>query len=104
MSDLMDTYLTGCSPYISMLNYDIDKRILTMVCVNNPNENAPHTKVTFTGVRAYSEETMDEEFDDHCMDSVIGMNWVKENVLCIHTEKKEIILEIENEPSSERIV
>ena len=104
MSDLMDTYLAGCSPYISKLNYDIDKRVLTMECVNNANENVPHTKITFSGVRSYSEETIDTDYDDHCMDGVVGMNWVKEKVFCIHTDKKEIIIEIENEPTSEKIV
>jgi hypothetical protein len=103
MSDLMDTYLPGCSPYISKLVYDIDKRILLMECVNSASENVPHTKVTFSGVRSYSEETIDDEYDDHCMDGVVGMNWVKEKVFCIHTEKKEIIIEIENEPATEKI-
>lgn len=103
MSDLMDIYLSDCSPYISGLVYDIDKRTLVMECVNNPNEGVPQTRVIFSGIKSYSEETIDDEYDDHCMDGVVGMSWVEEGVFCIHTDKKEIIIEIENKPKSERI-
>lgn len=104
MSDLMNKFLSGCSPYISELNYDIGKRKLTLVCVNNVEDFLPHTKVTFSGIRSYSEETTDKDYDDDCVDGVLGMSWVTENEFCIHTDKKEIVLDIENEPTSERVV
>ena len=101
MSDLMNTYLLDCSPYISSLNYDINKRVVLLECVRNIETCEPHTRVIFEGIRSYSEETIDDEYDDQCMDSVFGLNWVTEGVLCIRTEKKEIIIELENNPRVE---
>lgn len=103
MSDLMDIYLKGCSSLISSLIYDIDKRILVLECINNPDDCIPRTRVTFSGIRSYSEETVGDGNDDRCMDIVIGMHWIKANVFCLHTDKKEIIIEIENEPKAEII-
>jgi len=103
MSDLMDTYLKDCSSYVSELTYDIGKRVLILVCVNNPDDFVPVIKVTFEGISLYSKETINEEYDDNCMDMVIGINWVRDKVLCIHTDKKEIIIELENEPQSKKI-
>ena len=103
MSDLMNKYLSGCSPYISDLKYDIDKRTLTLECVNNPDECTPTRKVIFSGIRNYSEETIDEDYDDKCMDGVVGMSWLRDNVFCLHTDKKEIIIELECEPIVEHI-
>lgn len=99
----MDKYLAGCSPYVDVLNYDIDKRVLILQCVNNPDDFIPHTRVVFTRIRSYTEETIDDEFDDSSIDSVIGMHWVRDHTFCIRTEKKEIILDLECDPQSELI-
>lgn len=103
MEDLTSRYLAGCSPYISSLIYDIVNRTLLLECVTDPNSLKPHTRVFFTGIRSYSEETVNDEFDDMCMEGVVGMHWVREHIFCLHTDKKEIILELENEPRVEVI-
>ncbi|OAI26783.1 MULTISPECIES: hypothetical protein [Methylomonas] len=103
MEDLTNRYLASCSPYISSLVYDIGNRTLVLECVPDPNSLKPHTKVIFTGIRSYSEETIDDEYDDMCMDGVVGMHWVREHIFCLRTDKKEIILELENEPRLEFI-
>ncbi len=88
MTDLMNKYLKGCSPYISSLIYDIDSRQLLLECVNNPDECKPLKKIIFREIESYSEETMDDEYDDNCIDGVIGMSWIGKNKFCIHTDKK----------------
>lgn len=99
----MNTYLKWCSPHICKLIYDIDKRVLIMECVNNLDDCVPDTRVTFRGIKSYSEETIDDEYDDNCMDGVIGMNWLRDRLFCIRTDKKEIIIEIENDPVTSKI-
>jgi len=99
----MNAYLKFCSPYICKLIYDIDKRVLIMECVNNSGDCVPDTRVTFRGIKSYSEETIDDEYDDNCMDCVIGLNWLRERLFCIRTDKKEIIIEIENDPVTSKI-
>lgn len=81
----------------------MEKRTLLLECVRGINTCKPHTRIVFDGIKSYSEETVDDEYDDQCMDSVIGMHWVKEHVFCLRTEKKEIIVEVEREPRIERI-
>lgn len=103
MENLTNKYLGKCSPYISSLVYDIGNRTLLLECVTDPNSLKPHTQVHFTGIRFYSEETIDDEYDDTCMDGVVGMHWVREHIFCLRTNKKEIVLELENEPRVEAI-
>ena len=41
--------------------------------------------------------------DQTCMDSVIGMHWIKEGVFCLHTEDKEIIIELDGDPVTKQL-
>ncbi|MBO1257102.1 hypothetical protein J3L16_15565 [Alteromonas sp. 5E99-2] len=93
----------GSSPYISELSYDIDNRILTVTCVDNPDDFNPATSIVFSGVKSYSEESLGDSNADDIMDSIIGMNWHQENIFCLHTQKKEIMIELENEPVSSNL-
>ncbi|EAR09145.1 hypothetical protein MED297_17423 [Reinekea sp. MED297] len=63
----------------------------------------PVTRVLLSGVMKYSEETIDDENDYNCLDSVIGINWIAKGIICIHTEKKELVVTISNEPLVESI-
>lgn len=93
--DMTSEYLKGCSPYIDRLVYDIGKRQLLLVCVDSPETCKPVIEIIFTGIEFYKEETLDDEYDDQCIDSVLGINWVHENTICIHTEKKEIVIKFD---------
>lgn len=92
MDDLMSKYLKGCSPYISQFTYDIEKRTLELVCVKSIDNCIPKRKITISGIQAYLEETIDEEFDDNCMNGVIGLHEMSAGKFCIHTDKKEVIV------------
>jgi len=100
---LTSKLLENTSPYISSMIYDIDGRKLILECVNNPEDCIPKTRVIFSGIKSYSEENIDEEFDDLCMDSVIDFSRREDNVYIINTEKKEISVEVDSEPVSESI-
>lgn len=103
MVDLTNKYLNGSSPYIYELLYDIDKRTLTLICTDNADDYNPSRKVVFSGIKSYSQEDCGDANDDRLIDSVIGMNWHKDKVFCLHTQKKEILIEVENEPVSSNI-
>ena len=103
LSDLTGKLLNDSSPYICELKYDIDNRTLTLICVDNPDDFKPIRRVVFSGIKWYTEESLGDSNLDYVLDSVIGMNWHKENVFCIHTQKKEIMIEIENEPISSNL-
>ena len=103
VKDLMDEYLEGCSPYIDSLVYDINKRELLLVCVNNPEDCLPRKSIIFKGIESYAEETIDTEYDDNCLDSVIGMPWINKDNFCIRTEKKEIIIKLSGEINAKNI-
>jgi|GEM_PF-3068819 len=90
--DMTSEYLKGCSPYISRLVYDVGKRQLLLVCVDAPETCIPLIEIIFNGIASYKEETLDIEFDDLCIDSVIGIIRLDEKTICIHTEKKEITI------------
>ncbi len=93
--DMTSEYLEGSSPYIDRLIYDIGKRQLLLVCVDSPETSKPAIEIIFSGIESYEEETIDDEYDDQCMDSVIGINWLHEKTICIYTEKKEIVIKFD---------
>jgi len=103
MSDLMSMYLSGCSPYIATLIYDISNRVLILECVDDPEKRNPLKRIVFSGIRSYSEQTIEDEYDDNCIDGVIGMHWMKDKLFCLSTDKKEIIIELEVEPQVESL-
>ncbi len=94
--EMTSEYLKGCSPYIDRLIYDIGKRQLLLVCVDSPETGKPKIEIIFAGIESYEEATLDDEYDDQCLDSVIGIHWLKEKTICIHTEKKEIVIKFDS--------
>ena len=101
--DITSKLLNGCSPYICTMIYNIASRVLYIECVNNPEEMNPTRRINCPGILKYEEENLDTKFDDEYIDSIIGINWIDNSTLCILTEKKELILNLENEPTAEEI-
>jgi len=101
--DLTNELLAGCSPYISRLFYDVINKELHIECADNPDSMNPKKRIKLTGIRKYKEENIDETSDNNLIDSIIGINWIEKSKLCIQTEKKELIIELENEPTLEKI-
>lgn len=101
--DVTSKYLKDCSPYIDEYIYDVGKRSILLTLLDNPNECNPALKLEFHNIESYSEETIDEEYDDQCLDSVIGLNWLQNGELCIHTEKKEVVIKFDGDIVSSKI-
>jgi hypothetical protein len=101
--DVTSKYLNDCSPYIGELIYDVGNRSVYITLLDNPNKCIPVVKLEFKNVESYSEETIDSEYDDECLDSVIGLNWLRHKELCIHTEKKELIIKFDGNIVSSKI-
>lgn len=104
MTDLTSKFLEGCSPYISALNYDVNNRRFLLECVDNPVERRPLKRALFSNVLSYVEEIRSDPYDDDCMDSVIGMHWIDKNRFCLTTEKREVILGLEDDPIIETVI
>jgi len=96
--DITGNLLKGCSPYIGKMVYDVADRTLIIECVDNVKNMRPAKRIELSGVVKYDEENLDDVLDDQLLDSIIGINWMDDKKLCIHTEKKEIILKLENSP------
>lgn len=98
--DITNELLQNCSPYIDTIIYNIDKRILIIECVDSPlNENMkPIKRLEFSGIIKYQEENLEDNIDDKCMNTIFGIGWLDNLNLCIHTDKKEIILTMVNHP------
>lgn len=98
--DITAELLKDCSPYIGCMKYDITLRELTIECLDNPKDQNPKRTLKFSDIVKYSEESLDDNSDDALLDSNIGMNWMDNNILCVHTQKKVIILELNGSPES----
>ena len=98
--DITAELLKDCSPYIGRMKYDITLLELTIECLDNPKDQNPKRTLKFSDILKYSEESLDDNSDDALLDSIIGMNWMDKNILCIRTDKKEITLELNASPES----
>ena len=102
-SDITDNLLEGCSPYIDAISYDIGKRCIEIVVVDSGDHQVPYLRIIVPNILSYEEISLEEEPDDNYMDSIIGVHWVRESLLCIRTEKKEILVSTPNEPFTTKI-
>ena len=100
MKDLTSELLIDSSPYIGELIYDISNRIVKIICVDSSDFSKAKRIVTVSGVQSYSEENIDNEFDDSCMDSIVGLIQSNKNTFSINTEKKEIFIQFTGEVKS----
>ena len=101
----LDYWIPNCSPYISKFVYDIDRRTLTIECVNNVDDFIPNTRIVCESILTFSETTNDEGYDDNCIDGLIDVVWNESNkTLLVFTDKKEIILSCAGVPRREVII
>ncbi len=102
MSAGLDYWIPNCSPYIHLINYDIDKRLFVLECLENHSESKPHTRITCRQVVSYSESNQDDEFHDDCLDGLIDAWWDEAtNTFGVLTDKKEITLKLQEKPIRE---
>lgn len=98
--DITNSLLNGCSSYISKMNYDVVSRIFIIECIDNIKSMRPAKRIEFLGVIEYHEKNLEDSFDDQLLDSIIGINWLDSKNICVHTDKKEIVLNLEKDPIS----
>ena len=97
-------WIPNCSPYISKMVYDIDKRLFTIEFVDNVNDFNPHTRLVCGSVLSYSEDTVDEDYDDDLIDGIIDFSWNEPHkTLVVLTDKKEMIFKLGQPPFGESI-
>lgn len=101
--EISQDLLGKCSPYIHTFIYDIDDRALIIECVKAPKQPEPHTRIVFTGIQSYSEESLLEAPDDENLDDLVAITPGKEGRFVITTYKKEITLSCEEAPFTERV-
>lgn len=101
--DLLNKYLKGCSPYILKMSYNLRRREIVVVCANNTIDWSPKTQLKFTDVVTFSEEVFEDLLDDELIDSIMGFHEMAENVYCLSTEKRELIIKARQKPISEDI-
>ena len=101
-AEITDNLLEGASPFICSFVYDVLKRTLTLDLVDDPEKMNPVKRVIFSGILQYNEEAT-EEPDDQCLDGVIGIHWLDDQSICIKTDDKEVVIQLEDEPTSEMI-
>ncbi|MBQ4810273.1 hypothetical protein J8M20_02950 [Pseudoalteromonas luteoviolacea] len=100
----LDFWIPNCSPYISKMVYDINNRIFTIEFVDNVNDFNPLLRLVCKSVLSYSEDTVDEAYDDDLIDGVIDIAWNgAHKTLVVLTDKKEMILKLEQPPISENV-
>ena len=100
----LDKWLPNCSPYITKFVYDIDKRELVIEFALDSKEFKPHTRIVCSSINKYSESNMDDETHDDCMDGVLDLEWIEEScTFLVTTDKKEILLSLDNIPIREII-
>jgi len=62
-------------------------------------EFKPHTRIVCSAIKSYSENNMDDETHDDCLDGVLDLSWAEEaGTFVVVTDKKEILLVLENKP------
>ena len=96
--DVTNKLLHGASPYLSSMVYSRLSKELTLALVDNPENMHIVLKVVFSGILQYREDMLNNE---DTINSVIGINWLSANVICINTEHKEVIITFNGEPRRE---
>ncbi|NKB35883.1 MAG: hypothetical protein GKR93_01765 [Gammaproteobacteria bacterium] len=99
--DIKSELLEGASPFVSVFTYDVLKREIILILVDNPDQANNAKRVIIPDVLRYEEEI--DELDDELMESIIGMHWINDETLCIKLENREIIVNTNGKPYSENV-
>lgn len=101
--DLINKYISGSSPYIDKLTYDLDEREVIIVFLKKTYNSNSVMRLIFRDVLSFAEEMFEDALEDNLTDSIMGMHMVSDNVYCVKTEKRELLLKVGLEPISEHI-
>ncbi len=88
--------------YIHSIEHDVVNKYLVIKFLKNPVDEPSVARIlTFLNIQDFSEEIDDEDFDENCLDSLIGIQEYPEATgvrYVIRTEQREIIFFTETEP------
>lgn len=101
--ELTEQLLGDNSPYIANLIYDIDVRMLFIELLDGPESQKLVQRVVFPGVVSYSETNLLNEPEDDSIDDVVSIQRLDKNRVILTTYKKEILLNVSEEPFVEAI-
>jgi hypothetical protein len=99
-TDLLHKYIGGYAPYIAEFVYDLDNRDISIIFVKLTKDSPTRMKLSFGDVLSFSETMSEDALDDNFTDSIIGMHKTSDNVFCVCTEKRELMIRVGREPSA----
>lgn len=101
--ELTEQLIGDCSPYIGNLVYDIDVRLVFIELVDGPETQNLKRRIVFPGVLSYSESDLINEPEDDAIDDVVSIERLDSGRIILTTYKKEILLNLSDEPFVEEI-
>lgn len=101
--DSSKTLLKGFSCCVSMSLYESERRSYRLRVVDDPNEVQTERELLWTGIRRIAVTPNDEEdLDDDCMDSVLGIHERLEDCLVsVFVQTDKYAIEFQSERSVE---
>lgn len=100
---LLNKYLKGIPPYIDTLTYDLDEREIIIVFWKRDWDSTSRGRLTFTDVRSFSENMLEDAFEENLADSIMGLYRKEEGLYLVLTEKRELTLRVGEDPVSDFI-
>ncbi|WDT86638.1 hypothetical protein [Alteromonas sp. 009811495] len=99
--DFTNKLIGGNSPYIQSLNYNLSKREIVIHLLSSADSSTVSLVVTFPKITEFKESL--EEIDDQLVDSIIWINYLSQNQVCIKTELREIMFSMDGVPHAEKV-
>lgn len=101
--ELTERLIGDCSPYIGNLVYDIDVRMVFVELMDDPETQNLRRRIVFPGVVSFHETNLLNEPQDDEIDDVVSIQQLDTQRIIITTYKKEILLNLSEEPFTESI-
>ncbi|HAG94777.1 MAG: hypothetical protein CMK83_07455 [Pseudomonadales bacterium] len=101
--ELTEQLIGDCSPYIGNLVYDIDVRLVFVELLDGPESQNLKRRIVFPGIVSFHETNLLNQPEDDSIDDVVSIQRLDTNRLILTTYKKEILLNLTEEPFVEVI-
>lgn len=101
--ELTEQLIGECSPYIGNLVYDIDVRLVFVELVDDPETQNLKRRIVFPGIVSFSESNLINEPEDDAIDDVVSIERLDSGRIILTTYKKEILLNLTEDPFVEDI-
>lgn len=92
--------------YIHSITYNFENKKIIISFIENPEGQQQFKRLIFTDVYEFSETIDKNDFDEDCLDSIIGIQESQHNALIkyiVTTEQREMEIYTENVPLIEDI-